>query len=90
MSDTTFIGQVALGSASAVNLGDIFSGEVGGSSYALKCVAGTITLGMTNSVTAATGWPLPAGEVISVDEQSFRDLYAIGGAADRIAAWVVG
>jgi hypothetical protein len=90
MSNTKFIGQVALGSATAVNLGDIFTGEMGGNSFALKCVSGSITIGLTNAVTAANGWPLSTGEVLAVGEQTFADLYAIGGAADRIAAWVVG
>lgn len=89
MSDTSYIGQVALGAGTAVSLATIFAGEKGGNSYSLKCVSGSITLGIDNTVTAASGWPLPAGETVAVDGQAFAKLWAIGGAADRIAAWVL-
>jgi hypothetical protein len=89
MTDLSFINQAALGTTSAVQMKTVFTGLLGGNSYALKCVSGSVAVGKSNAVTSSNGWPLAAGEGFAIDGQTLRELWVIGGAADRIAVMVV-
>lgn len=89
MADITFISQVALGTAAAVQLKTLFTSLAGGKTYAIKNVSGSITVGTSSAVTASNGYPLAAGESIAVDGANLRNLWVIGGSTDRIAVMVL-